>query len=72
MKGRVKTRCSYHSRALATNCCAELNEKGAMATNWKDGKPVRVVSCSVHNTLYKSHTSLLISAGQKLQSWEAL
>ena len=35
-------------RALAKNCDAKLNDKeGAEAKNWKDGKPLRVVSpCS--------------------------
>ena len=31
--------------ALAKNCDAPINDKdGAAAKNWKDGKPVRVVS----------------------------
>lgn len=44
------------NRALAKNCAAPLVEKNRVkATNWKDGKPVRVVSymymryyCTVH------------------------
>lgn len=31
------------NKALALNCNAKLNNKGAKAKNWKDGKPVRVV-----------------------------
>ncbi|XP_069677651.1 E3 ubiquitin-protein ligase UHRF1-like [Periplaneta americana] len=31
------------NKALALNCNAELNVKGAEAKNWKGGKPVRVV-----------------------------
>ncbi|XP_023230679.1 E3 ubiquitin-protein ligase UHRF1-like [Centruroides sculpturatus] len=31
------------NKALALNCAASLNEKGAKAKNWKEGKPVRVV-----------------------------
>lgn len=31
------------NKALALNCNAKLNSKGAKAKNWKDGKPVRVV-----------------------------
>lgn len=31
------------SRALARNCNAKPNENGAEATDWKKGKPVRVI-----------------------------
>lgn len=34
---------SFNSRALALNCNVPLNKNGAEATNWKGGKPVRVV-----------------------------
>lgn len=30
-------------RALAINCNAKVNQKGAEAEDWKGGKPVRVV-----------------------------
>ncbi|XP_046981983.1 E3 ubiquitin-protein ligase UHRF1-like [Schistocerca americana] len=31
------------NKALAVNCAAPLNEKGAKADDWKKGKPVRVI-----------------------------
>ena len=35
-------------RALAKNCYADLDDKrGATSSNWKSGKPVRVVSVAV-------------------------
>ncbi|XP_050425724.1 E3 ubiquitin-protein ligase UHRF1-like [Adelges cooleyi] len=32
-----------YNRALALNCNAKIDEKGATAADWKNGKPVRVV-----------------------------
>ena len=37
--------CVLCARALARNCSAAIDDKkGATAKNWREGKPVRVVS----------------------------
>ena len=41
------------SRALAKNCSASIDDKkGATAKNWREGKPVRVVSSHVTSVTY--------------------
>lgn len=49
-------------RALALNCNAKIDsEKGAMAVDWKNGKPVRVV----RNYKLKKHSKYAPELGNR-------
>lgn len=43
MASGLTTLCILLNRALARNCNVPLNINGAKSTDWKKGKPVRVV-----------------------------
>ena len=63
--------CLFVCRALARNCSAAVNDKeGATAKQWREGKPVRVVSG--HMMITCQSCDLNIQVGPQSQGKEDL